>query len=217
MLRVGDSVLALSVPASATPPRWQLREPRERRRLAALKRRRPKSHRVPHPGLRRAFPRNACSPGLRRQRSFSCQIRRGRRAEAGWSCRRAPKEILIVQSIPTDPIRARGRYDEPVNDTHPAAEAVQSSGTSRHSCRASPATTTWTPTCRDAIVRRASFNLVHLETMTKVDVFVRRDGVSSGSRAPRSIGTTWEAGQGSSASRISSNEPSPRPVRDRLV
>lgn len=28
----------------------------------------------------------------------------------------------------------------------------------------------------DAIVRRASFNVVHLATMTKVDVFVRRDG-----------------------------------------
>jgi hypothetical protein len=29
---------------------------------------------------------------------------------------------------------------------------------------------------RDAIGRRSSFNVIHLETMTKVDVFVRKDG-----------------------------------------
>ena len=28
---------------------------------------------------------------------------------------------------------------------------------------------------RDAVLRRASFNLIHLETMLKVDVFVAKD------------------------------------------
>jgi hypothetical protein len=111
---------------------------------------------------------------------------------------------------------------------------------------------------RDAIRRRASFNVVHLETMTKVDVFIRRDGafdrevfsrnarmtledgarsfdvttaediilrnssgsasatrsrsdsgpmssVSSASKAPSSIGSTWRTGRETSASGVSSS------------
>jgi hypothetical protein len=43
---------------------------------------------------------------------------------------------------------------------------------------------------RDAIRRRASFNVVHLESMTKVDVFIRKDGEYDHEVSPSASGST---------------------------